>query len=811
MQTQKIGIALIVLMIFTGFSAFPQDKLIKSGDSYFKNLQYRLAIKDYQKAWNKMKKETFKKRRVEQKLGDCYRIINQPEKAAEWYGKIVDTKVAEKAPAIYLYYADIQRELGNCKSATTYYKKYLQKFPDNVLAKNGLLSCELFSGSAKHSRYIVKNEETLNSIFDDYAATYSSKKQNQLFFTSDRKGSSGKDQDNWTGAWFSDIYLSNYKNDAWENPVSADETKVLNTGANEGTPVFNKKFTTLYFTRCDKGADKKVYCQIMKSDRRGQRWTRPRTVISERLANVGQPWISPDELTIYFVSNQKGGQGGKDIWMAKRSHKSKSFGEPVNLGPVINTPGDEMFPYLQGDTILYFASNGHPGLGGLDLFMSIKQDTVWSKAENLLPPLNSTGDDFAIVFKNEKEGFFSSNRNGGSGGDDIYHFLKKRVLFDLDGIVKDERTFLTLPGVTVLLINTDNDTLKKITGDNGSFSFDTTSFEEDKSYRLILSKKDYFTVSKEISTYDYVDNQHFNFNVRLTPIPEEPILLPDILYEYNKWDLKPQYQDSLMVLVKILNDNPNLVIELGSHTDSRASDAFNDVLSQKRAQTVVDFLISQDIDPERLIAKGYGERVPRKLDKDYYFKGYTFKKGTVLTDRFINSLGSDELKEAAHKLNRRTEFKIVSKNYKPAKKPVPAAPVVQIVSDTAGTVIPYTLTGQNQRMINCYLNDFLCKAVVDDNNSNSSIGDEKIISLMKQGALSKEDFEGNIEMIMKNNQIKDGSVVIIKNFRIGDKTLDNVRLTIHKGMSDNILIGKNVLNEFGTYTINDLKKQIIFK
>ena len=808
MKTYRLPYIFLVLSILISLPAISQDKSIKAGDLNMKDLQYHQAIKNYTKAWEKFKSETYKKKRVAVKLADCYRLINNPTEAVVWYEKVADTKLAEKQPDIYYHYAEALRKTENCSKAVVYYQKFLKKKPDNILGKNGITSCKEFGQSDKRSRYEVTNESTLNSPNDDYAVCYSAKKYNQLFFTSNRKGSTGKDKDNWTAGWFSDIYMSNSKNEFWNTPVTADATGVINTEANEGTPVFNKKFSTMYFTRCNKGADRKVYCEIIQSDRRGQRWTKPKAIMSDRLSNNGQPAISKDELTLYFVSDREGGLGGKDIWMAKRDRKGKPFGKPVNLGSVINTPGDEMFPSLQDDTILCFSSNGHPGYGGLDIFKTTGTDTVWSEPENLLTPINSISDDFAIVFKNEKEGFLSSDRNGGQGGDDIYSFLKKKLFYKLDGIVKDERTLFTLRDVEVKLTTGEGTTsVSKLTNSDGSYYFDSTFFNEDKNYTVLFSKDNFFSVSYDINTFDYSGNHRFNLDVLLKPIPEAPIVLPDILYDLGKWDLKPRYQDSLMVLVKILKDNQGLVIELGSHTDSRASLEFNDELSQKRAQSVVDFLISKGINPERLIAKGYGERVPRKLEKPVKLKGYTFKAGSVLNEKFINSLSSNYLKESAHELNRRTEFKIIAKDFKPSGAVATNTTVVEIVNDSSGTVVPFTLTKDNFRMIDCYLNGFLDKAVINENKEESVIAEKRVIELMKQGVLSKKDFEGDASEILQNNRIKDGAVILFNELRISDKTIHNVRFVVKQNTVNRVTLGKQTLNRFGSVKFNEINKR----
>jgi peptidoglycan-associated lipoprotein len=392
---------------------------------------------------------------------------------------------------------------------------------------------------------------------------------------------------------FSDIFRSvSTRAEKFSTPVNADAQGIVNTSANEGAPFLNADYSVLYFTRCEKKPENKdgtTWCLIMKAERSGSRWENPEAVLSDPERNIGHSTLSADELTMIYSGANEGGSGQKDLWMVKRNSKKDPFGPPVNLGPVINTPGDEMFPYLRFDSLLYFASDGHGGSGGLDIFLSFRDSSgAWSAPQNPGPPINSNKDDFAIVFKKCcEEGFFSSNRDGGRGGDDIYHF------------------------------------------------------EEIK-------------LKVEVPVVDTVP----------VPIAAEPVVLPQILYELDKWDLQPQYQDSLLNFVVFLKDNPNLQIELRSHTDSRATDKYNDELSQKRAQTVVDFLISKGIEPGRLVAKGYGKRNPRKMETDFRSGDLFIPQNTILDESFISSLQKPEWIEIAHQLNRRTEFTIISTSYK---------------------------------------------------------------------------------------------------------------------------------------------------
>jgi peptidoglycan-associated lipoprotein len=364
-------------------------------------------------------------------------------------------------------------------------------------------------------------------------------------------------------------------------------------------------------------------------------------------------------------TNKKGGRGGKDLWVARRDSKDSEFGQPVILDADINSPGDEMFPWLFNDTTLYFSSNGYEGYGGMDIYKSIRRDKAWGEPVNLLAPINSGYDDFGIIVTvPDEEGYFSSNRPGGLGGDDIYRFTRRTLLFSVSGLVKDKTTLMPLDSVKVVLSSDNSDKGIDFTDGKGHFGFDTSLVLEDRVYDLVFIKDNYFSVKETFSTIPYDDDHDFLVEIKLEQIPEKPIVLPDILYEYGKWDLTPQYQDSLIQLVELLKVNKNLIIELRSHTDSRGTDEYNQELSQKRAQTVVDFLVSRGIEPGRLVAKGYGEKIFRVLDKDLTRANYLFKAGTELNDKYINSLPTEEIKEAAFQLNRRTEFSVLSKDYK---------------------------------------------------------------------------------------------------------------------------------------------------
>jgi peptidoglycan-associated lipoprotein len=658
---------LLLLMIISCLTGFSQKKEMELAHAEFIDLQYNAAVDYYQKAIAKIKEDTPERKYSTFMLGECYRMMNDPDGAYPYYKELVAGNFGENYPVIYLRYANVLRTKGDISGAKEYYKKYLKDDPNNQAAKTGLKSCDwILANQNKRAQVNVYAVKSINSNDDDFGPAYMNGNYDQMVFTSNRFSATGKNNDQWTGSKFSDLYKSTLSDKEWKDPEPFDFLGVINTDIHEGTPSLNGDFNTIYFARCDRIGEKRAFCQLLKSSKFENSWMQPVVVFADSTANIGQPSLSSDELTLVFSSDMKGGKGGKDIWVARKESKEKNFGVPELLGPGINTAGDELFPYLFNDTTLFFASGGYEGYGGLDIYKSIWRKNTWSAPENLLAPINSGYDDFGIIIKTlDEEGIFTSNRPGGKGGDDIYQFTRRTLLFTVSGHIKDKATLLAMEGAQVFLIGEDRDTALTFTDKQGFYHFDTTRVLEDHAYDMAFKKDNYFSDKASVSTRPYEDDHNFTVDMMLEPIPEKPIVLPDILYELDKWDLLPQYQDSLMNLVEILHDNENLVIELRSHTDSRASYEYNDILSQKRAQSCVDFLVTQGVDPRRLVARGYGERIFRVLDKDLTRENYLFKAGTELNDQFINSLPTNEIKEAAFQLNRRTEFSVLAKDYKP--------------------------------------------------------------------------------------------------------------------------------------------------
>jgi peptidoglycan-associated lipoprotein len=408
-------------------------------------------------------------------------------------------------------------------------------------------------------------------------------------------------------------------------------------------------------------------CEIYQAIRSGEKWDK---VLSLEIATdsvvIAHPAISQDELTLYFVSDMEGsvqdyeGKNSKDIWMVKRGSKTAKWEEPENLGNDINTPGDEVFPFLHADGTLYFSSNGHIGMGGLDIYKaSVNESGQW-EVVNMKYPINSASDDFGIVFEIDRESGYLSSSRSGRGNDDIYSFLLPPLKFSIIGTVKNEKTDDIIPESTIKSIGSDGITLETITGKDGEFKL---MLKPGTDYVFIASKDKFLKGKERETTKGLTQSTELKTEIYLTPI-DEPIEVENIFFDLDKADLRPESLISLDRLVETLNENDNITIELGSHTDSRASNEYNLDLSRRRAQSVVEYLISKGIARDRLIAKGYGESVPKVVDKKDNDLYPFLPQETKLTESYINSLKDEDQQEMAHFLNRRTEFRVLRTDYK---------------------------------------------------------------------------------------------------------------------------------------------------
>ena len=811
-----LKISLLVFIMIPVMVIGQRRNPAKSADEAFSRQQYSVAVEKYKKAYKKVKKNKEEKNRISYQMAECYRLVGNYKRAEITYKRLLRADYDKRDPVLLLHYADMLKINQKFDDAKQYYLRYAEVVPDDPRGMAGAKTAEEIPKWIENpSKYEVSNIKKINSRESDFAPAFYNSTYQEILFTSTREGAQGKEEDKWTGQNFSDLFMAKKdKNGEWAAAVTIDASETINTKANEGAATLNSKFKKLYFTRCPNPQQVESGCQIYVSSRAGRNWGSVSILDIkgvDTLSTVGQPTVSEDELIIYFSAERKGGFGGKDIWVSTRDSKSKPFSRPLNVGPKINTPGDEMFPFLRNDTTLFFASDGHGGMGGLDIF-KVAMDTSgkWGEPQNMKYPINSTMDDFGIVFHPTEEwGYLSSNRKGTRGKEDIWYFIEPPLLFTLSGTVKDDRTLLFMEGVDVTLAGSDGVSVSTRTNDKGYYTFGSSQLKPNTTYDVSVSAPNYFKEKATITTVGVEFSKDFTKDFILKPIPDEPIVLPDILYDLAKWDLKPQYQDSLQGLIQTLRDNPKLVIELASHTDSRDSYERNDILSQKRAQSVVDYLIMRGINPKRLVAKGYGERVPRTLKKDVVKDGFLFKTGTTLDDTYVNSLPSNAQKEAAFALNRRTEFRVLRRDFIPDNNYNPDVTNIDISinpADNTTKFIEQSKTGVY--LAECLVNSYR-ETFAYDQHSPAMISLDKAMDLLKSGGISKEDFEGDYEKVLQNNTIVKNAIINLKEVRIANKSVFDVKVKVNYKLKYDLVFGDDVLKRFGKYRYDTKAHKLI--
>ncbi|MEY3573923.1 MAG: hypothetical protein RLZZ617_521 [Bacteroidota bacterium] len=616
------------------------DKL--EGNRAYKAENYFFAIDHYKKALRVDKKDI----QLPFLIAECYRLANEIKNADVWYARAIKAGVSNDS--IHINYGTILRALERYPEAIEQYQAYLRYVPQDAYIKWLIESCRLAqSWLEKPARYTVENLVRFNTKNSEFGIT--PMKNNAIILSSTRPDAMGTKLYGRLGEDFSDLFESYVDGqNKWTKlrPVPG----MINTLGNDATPCLTAEGNTLYFTRCN---PKNGSCRIFRTTRSGPGWAEPVMVpIMSDTVDVGHPAVTVNEDKMYFVaSNADGGYGGKDIWFMNRS-EDDTWEEPVNLGPTVNTERDEMFPYIHAsDTVLFFASDGHPGMGGLDIFRSVGGGSDWEQAENMRNPINSGADDFGITV-NEKitSGFLASSRVDGRGSDDIYiwNFIPYRVT--LSGKVYDDTTGQHIPNALVRLVLEDSSYFETKTDSMGVYYF---KLREDVNYRIeaSVSKENipyqrhaaprqrllYYQTDTTFNTYQTKDDTDWNIDLPMRLVPTEEVRLSDIMYDYDKATLRPVSLTALDSLINLLNKSPNISIAIHSHTDSRGSDAYNQALSQRRAQSVVDYLISKGIATQRLTAQGHGE------------------------SRLINPC-KDRAKcsEAEHQLNRRTTFSITA-------------------------------------------------------------------------------------------------------------------------------------------------------
>lgn len=653
-------VAATFLLMFSFFSSCTYTQKVKDGNFAFERKQYAVATELLQKEYKKAKSRV-EKGKIALLLGESYRMLNKPASASTWYKSAYDNGAGVDALREYAYTLKAMEQYDDAMAA---FKELGIEIGSPYEYRREIAACQVAKGwkEEKSKAYTVQ-PSTLNSPDADYApALY---KNGQLVFTSDRKTAIGDDTYKWTGNKFSDLFMA----DTQLESVQLFDNQI-NTPNNEGTAVFNGDFTEMYFTRCYGAKKEDNYCKIMVSKWDGGQWAVPAVLGFEQEGiNYGQPALSKDGRTLYFSCNSKEGWGGYDLWYTERT--AEGWGEPKLMSRSVNTIGNEKFPTVDGDT-LYFASDFHPGMGGLDIFKTWKQPNGgWAPVQNLKPPLNSGADDFAYMIdyqaKKAKDvlqaGFFTSNRPDGSGSDDIYRFEKRipppepvkpqppvvNYKLILEGYVlekiyaeadnPDSKVLGRKPlNGSAVNVKFGKEVKHFTTGEDGFF---TMELAENTDYQFVASKDAYLTGENFFSTKGIGKDpgnpvQTFEVEIVLDKIfINKEIVLEDIYYDFDKWDIRADARPTLDRLARNLELNPSITIQLSSHTDCRGNDGYNEDLSQKRAQSAVDYLVSKGISSERLQAKGFGENVPK-----------------------VNCLCT-RCTEEEHQLNRRTAFTIL--------------------------------------------------------------------------------------------------------------------------------------------------------
>ncbi len=654
-ETGHIVVLMVCMLLFVSCSN--EGISFKKGEQSYAIGEYYQAAAYYKKSYSRTSPKEREKRAVRAyKMGECYRRINYAQKAVAAYQNAVRYKYPDSTALFHL--ARQQLKIGNYKAAAQNFNLYLEKNPGDELAHSGLLSCELASlWKANPNLYKIKKEAVFNSRRTDYSPMLVGDDADQLVFSSTRNDASGDELSGITGVKYSDLFMARKdENGKWKQPEVIESE--VNTEYDEGASCISPDGKTMYFTRCSSDPDYPRYAEIWESARSDASWGKPKKceISKDTLSSYAHPAISPDGKWLYFVSDMPGGVGGLDIWRVRLF--DAGFGGVENLGRPINTPGDEMFPTFRPNGDLYFSSDGHPGMGGLDIFKAVPDSVRGWIVENLQFPLNSSADEFGMTFEGvHNRGFFCSSRNDGKGWEHIYSFELPEVLQTVTGWVYEKDGY-ELPEGLVYMVGNDGTNEKLSVKGDGSF---TKVLKPGVDYVFLGTCKGYLNVKQELRVERSEHSEEYTLQFPLPPI-NVPVLIDNIFYEFDKADLTPESTEALDRLVVMMNENPNITIELSAHCDYRGNDAYNQRLSQRRAESVVNYLIDHGIRKERLTAVGYGESRPKvvrkKLTETYKF----LAENDTLTEAFIKARPEDE-QEICNSLNRRTEFRVLRTTY----------------------------------------------------------------------------------------------------------------------------------------------------
>ena len=632
------------------------DEAYDRGEYYDASLIYRKLYNRYNR-----KEDAWLRGELAFQLGMCHLKLNQGNRATAAFQNAIRYEFDDTT--IMLRLGQAQQREGQYAAAINSYNEYLQIAPNSWEAQVGIRGCELApKWKEEGSRYIVKQDKILNSRRADYCPMYLDKKMEYVYFTSTNEKSTGENRSEITGTKKGDIYFSKVDEKGhWSRPEVVEGG--LNTEHDEGAPAFSPDGSMMYLARAVR-QDWPTSVEIYTSTRSEAKWSAPQKfeITADTLSNYTDPFVSPDGKWLYFASDIPGGQGGTDIW---RINLKDKHGTLENLGPQINTKGNERFPNVRTDSLLYFASDGHPGMGGLDLFVAKLQpreegDKIsmdrWV-VENMGVPMNSSADDFGITFGEGERGYISSNRGDARGYDHIYTFVKPDLQIWISGYVVDKDDE-PVPNAVIRIVGDDGSNQKTASKPDGSFRFD---LKRGVKYAMMAGAEGYLNARQEFESDSTEEDAEYNVDFILAAMFKAQII-ENIFYDFDKAVLRDESKLALDSMVMLLKDHPNIIIEMASHTDRVGSEKYNQGLSQRRAQSVVDYLIANGIPKERLKPTGYGESRPKTVTKRIHSQYPQFEEGVTLTEEFIKGLSKED-QEAADQINRRTEFQVLDTTY----------------------------------------------------------------------------------------------------------------------------------------------------
>ncbi|MEE1206930.1 MAG: OmpA family protein [Muribaculaceae bacterium] len=628
---------------------------LKTADEQMARGEYFDASKTYRKVYNKLTKREERPLRGEVafKMAQCHQKLGQAPQASAAYQNAL--RYGYEDSTIYLNLGRMLQASAKYPQAIEAYNKFLEVKPGDARAEAGISGSQTALKREKN-RYVVKNAKLFNSRRSDYAPMFLDKSYDRLYFTSTNEKSRGTKKSEITGMKNGDVWVA-AKNErgAWQRPEPVEGE--LNSDFDEGIVSFTPDGQTMYLTKARREVNANTGVEIYTSSRNDASWSAPVKfeITADTLSSYGHPAVSPDGNWLYFTSDMPGGSGGKDIW---RINLKERGGSLENLGEWINTPGDEMFPYVREDSVLYFASNGHPGFGGLDIFRAeLTPSGGWSVV-NMGQPMNSSADDFGITFGPGETGYFSSNRGDARGYDHLFSFELPDIKVNISGWVLD-RDEEPVPNAVIRIIGNDGSNQKTMARDDGSFSF---PLQRGISYVMLAGAKGYLNAKQEFTSDTAEEDAEYNVDFILASITK-PVVVDNIFYDFDRASLRPESKKALDELAQVLRDNPNVTIEMASHTDRKGSEQYNIGLSSRRAKSVTDYLESVGIAADRLQSQGYGKSRPKTITKKLARLYPQFQEGQTLTEEFISTL-SPENQEVADQINRRTEFQVLSIDYR---------------------------------------------------------------------------------------------------------------------------------------------------